>query len=214
VDEVLKHFQDWYAAYGYPVLFLFVMLENAGIPIPGETAVLIAGFLCSPAGGESFRLEWVMLLTVVAAVLGDNLGFWLGRRFARWRLQQGRRFLLLTPRALKLAERYFDRYGVWTIFFARFITGIRVVGAMAAGAAGMKWPRFLAANAAGAVAWAVVMTLLGYFFGHSFHLLHRWIGWSGVIALGAVILMGIGIYIYRRYRTRSREGESPGSAGV
>jgi membrane protein DedA with SNARE-associated domain len=214
VDEVLKHFQEWYAAYGYPVLFLGVMLENAGIPVPGETAVLVAGFLCSPAGGESFRLEWVMLVTVVAAILGDNLGFWLGRRYARSWLQQGKRFLFLTPRTLKLAEGYFDRFGVWTIFFARFITGIRVVGAMAAGTAGMKWPRFLAANAAGAAAWAVVMTLLGFFFGHTFHLLHKWIGWSGIIALVVFFLASIGVFAYRRYRRRSREGESAGSGGA
>src|SRR5438876_2455924 len=82
-----------FSAYGYPVLFIGVLLENAGIPVPGETAVLVAGFLCSPAGGSHFNILAVILLTVIAAVIGDNLGFWLGHKWARPRLQQGRRFL-------------------------------------------------------------------------------------------------------------------------
>jgi membrane-associated protein len=190
-----------YAAYGYPVLFVGVLLENAGLPVPGETAVLIAGFLASPAGGAHFHILLVIPIAVAAAVIGDNIGFWLGRRWARPRILQGRGFLFLTPRLLQLADGYFDRYGTWTIFFARFITGLRVVGALAAGAAGMPWPRFLAANAGGALAWAVVMSLLGYFFGHSMHLLHRYIGGGGLIILGCVVVL-IGLpFLLRRLRT-------------
>src|SRR6266699_351415 len=107
IQELLKE----YSHYGYPVLFTGVLLENAGIPVPGETAVLVAGFLASPAGGSHFHIVWVILLTLIAAVIGDNLGFWLGHRWARPRLQQGRGFLLLTPKTLQLAEGYFARYG-------------------------------------------------------------------------------------------------------
>src|SRR5207248_1276094 len=107
------------------------------------TAVLVAGFLASPAGGSRFNLLGVILVTIVAAVLGDNLGFWLGHRFARPRLGKGGRFLFLTPETLRMAEGYFARYGVWTVFVARFITGLRVVCALAAGTAGMSWPHFL-----------------------------------------------------------------------
>src|SRR5262245_468927 len=152
--DAFQAFVDQYAEYGYPVLFAGVLLENAGLPVPGETAVLIAGFLCSPAGGARFHILPVITLTVIAAVIGDNIGFWLGQRFARPRLQTGRGFLFLTPKTLQMAENYFVRYGSWTVFFARFITGLRVVGALAAGTSGMAWPRFLLANASGAVAWA------------------------------------------------------------
>jgi len=203
VEEFFNLFQDWYAAFGYPVLFFGVLLENAGLPVPGETAVLAAGFLASPVGGGSLDIWLVMLLTFIAAVLGDNLGFWLGRRYARGRLQQGKRFLFLTPRSLLMAEGYFERYGLWTIFFARFVTGIRVVGAMAAGTAGMKWPRFLVANAGGAVAWAVTMTLLGYFFGHSFHLLHKWLGGGSLIILAVVVVLGVALYIRHHLKKRA-----------
>jgi membrane-associated protein len=207
MEHILDLLLHWCEMYGYPVLFAGVFLENTGLPVPGETAVLVAGYLASPAaagpdGRPPFRLEWVMALTVVAAVLGDNLGYWLGRRWARPRLQQGRRFLFLTPRALQRAEGYFHRYGSWTIFFARFITGLRVVGALAAGTAGMRWRRFLVANVCGAVAWAVTMSLLGYFFGHSLPLLHRWLGRGGLILLGVVVALIAGAVLWRRLRWR------------
>src|SRR5262245_13079713 len=189
VDDWFQYFSERYTEYGYPVLFLGVLLENAGIPVPGETAVLVAGFLASPAGGGHFHIGLIIAVTIVAAVIGDNCGYWLGYRWARPRLQAGRRFLFLTPAALQLAEGYFHRYGLWTIFFARFITGLRVVGALAAGTAGMPWRRFLLANAAGALAWSVTMTLLGYFFGHSWELLHNVLGNGGLILLACVVLL-------------------------
>jgi membrane-associated protein len=201
-EWIFERIRDGLQSYGYPVLFLVVILENAGIPVPGETTVLLAGFFCSPAGGEKFHLEWVILITVVAAVMGDNIGFWLGYRFARARLQAGKRFLLLTPKTLQLAEGYFERYGLWTIFFARFITGIRVIGALSAGTAGMKWPRFLAANASGAVAWAVTMALLGYFFGHAWDLLHEWMRDGSYVVLGIVVIAAGALYL--RYKLRKR----------
>src|SRR5438270_5049818 len=104
MTDWFQFFADYFAAYGYPILFCGVLLENAGIPVPGETAVLVAGFLASPAGGSRFHVGMVILLTVIAAVLGDNLGFWLGHRYARPRLQAGRRFLFLTPKTAELAE--------------------------------------------------------------------------------------------------------------
>ena len=203
--DALQEFLADYSVYGYPVLFAGVMLENAGIPVPGETAVLVAGFLASPAGGERFDLPTVVGITFVAAVLGDNIGYWLGRRFARPYLLQGRRFLVLSPRTLKVAEDYFRRFGLWTIFFARFITGVRVFGALAAGTAGMHWPRFLAANAAGAIAWSATMSLIGYFFGRSLPLIERWLG-----NLGIGLLVGFGIMlvaVHLLHRRRRRRGQ-------
>src|SRR3954471_10024491 len=101
MGDWFEFFAEHYAAYGYPILFLGVLLENASVPVPGETAVLVAGFLSSPAGGSRFDLLGVILVTIVAAVLGDNLGYWLGHRFARPRLSKGGRFLFLTPETLR-----------------------------------------------------------------------------------------------------------------
>jgi membrane protein DedA with SNARE-associated domain len=199
--NAFQEFAVKYAVYGYPVLFFGVLLENAGLPVPGETAVLVAGFLASPAGGGHFNILLVILLATVAAIIGDNFGFWLGERWARPRLQQGRGFLFLTPKTLQLAEGYFNRYGIWTIFFARFITGLRVVAALAAGTAGMHWTKFFIANAAGALTWATAMSLLGYFFGHSWDLLHKWLGRGALIILGCLIV-AVGLPLLLRHLRR------------
>lgn len=197
MEEFAQHFGDWLDAYGYPVLFVGVLLENLGLPVPGETALLLAGLLASREESH-FTLVGVILVTIIAAVIGDNLGFYLGHRYARSRLQAGKRFLFLTPSMLKVAEGYFDRYGIWTVAAARFITGLRVVCALAAGTAGMHWKSFLIANLVGAAAWAVSMSTLGYFFGHSWHLLHQWMGRGGLIILGSIVLL-VGLpYLMRR----------------
>lgn len=201
MEDAFQFFKDNLVHFGYPVLFLLVIVENTGIPVPGETAVLASGFLASPAGNHTFNLVAVILITIIAAVLGDNFGFWLGHAWARQRLLRGQRFLFLTPKMLTIAEGYFARFGLWTIFFARFITGIRVVGAMAAGTAGMPWWRFLIANASGAVAWAVTMSLLGYFFGH---LVHSWLNWGGWVLLFLAVAFGLGYYWHR-----SRHSKKP-----
>jgi membrane-associated protein len=200
MGKAFASFAEWYAAYGYPVLFLGVLLENAGIPVPGETAVLVAGFLASPVGGARFSLGLVIALTFAAAVLGDNVGFWLGRRLARPRLQRGQRFLVLTPKAFQSTEDYFVRYGTLTVFVARFVTGLRVVAALAAGTAGMPWSRFFLANAAGALVWASTVSLLGYFFGRSWELLHHWLGWGSWIILGCAALVVLIRHLWIRRR--------------
>ena len=214
MQGVFENFLAWYAAYGYPVLFLAVLLENAGLPVPGETSVLVGAFLASPAGGERFHLVWVIVLACSAAMVGDNLGYWLGRWFARPWLQRGRGFLFLTPERFHKAEDYFTRYGARTVFVARFIAGLRVVAGPAAGAAGMHWPRFFIANAAGAAAWAVTVGLLGYFLGRSWELLHHWLNWGSWIALGVLAAIGL-FYVWRTRAKRpasfSRDPE--GSAG-
>jgi membrane protein DedA with SNARE-associated domain len=216
MQHLFDTFIEWYATYGYPVLFLGVLLENAGVPVPGETALLVAGFLASSAGGARFSLGLVIALGLAAAVLGDNLGFWLGRRLARPRLERGQGFLLLTPQALRTAEGYFARYGTWTVFVARFITGLRVVIAPAAGAAGMPWSRFFLANAAGAFAWASAVALLGYFFGRSWELLHHGLTWGSWIILGCALLTALFLYLWGRRRRQQNAkdgGRSPGDVG-
>jgi membrane protein DedA with SNARE-associated domain len=190
LHDYFSQFTQWYGGYyGYPILFLGVFLENVGLPVPGETAVLIAGFVASPAGGEHLSLAAVIALTFLAAILGDNLGFWLGQHFARPRLKRSEGYLFLTPERYKWIEGYFARHGLLSVFFARFITGVRVICAMSAGAAGMSWERFFLANAAGALTWATVISLAGYYFGKSWKLLHHWLGWGAWIVLGVIVLV-------------------------
>jgi membrane protein DedA with SNARE-associated domain len=189
MQHVFESLIDWYASYGYPVLFLGVLLENAGCPVPGESAVLVASFLASPAGGARLHLGWIIAIAFLAAVLGDNLGYWLGRRFARPPILAGRSFLLLTPARLRRLEGYFQQYGLGTVMGARFVAGLRVICALAAGVAAMPFRDFFVGNAVGALLWATAMSLLGFFFGTSWKALHHWLGWGSWIVAGSILVL-------------------------
>lgn len=185
----------YFARYGYFVVFFGVMLENAGVPVPGETILLAAGFF---AAQGHFHLWMVIVVAAIGAMLGDNAGYAVGRRVGRAALERYGRYLLLTRRRLSKLDKFFARHGDKTILFARFVTGLRVFAALFAGAARMPWLTFVAYNMAGAILWAVAIALLGFFFGQSWELLHRWLGRASLI-VGLAVLLGIGlVYVWRR----------------
>src|SRR5512132_2500242 len=135
---------DLFARYGYAVVFAGVFLENTGLPVPGET-MLLAGAALSHQGRLS--LTWVILIAIVGATSGDNLGFFIGRHGGRRIAERHGWRVGLTPDRLVEFDRFFERHGPKTVFAARFITGLRVVGAVLAGGSGMPWPAFLFFNA-------------------------------------------------------------------
>lgn len=191
---------DLFARYGYWVVFVGVMLENAGLPVPGET-VLLAGGALAHFGRLSFG--WVVVLAMCGAILGDNLGFLVGRRGGRGLAERHGWRVGLTPARLQLFDRFFERHGARTVFIARFITGLRVFGAVLAGASGLRWPKFLFYNATGAIVWALAIASAGYALAHSWDTLERWIGRSGLIGLVvAAIVVTVGVLRARRSRSR------------
>ncbi len=192
--QLIEHYM---LLYGYWAVFFGVMLENAGIPVPGETILLIAGYFA--ATGE-FHIALVMLVAATGAVIGDNIGFAIGHHYGRGILLRFGRFLFLTPKRVKHMEDYFRSHGNKTILVARFITGLRVFAALLAGASKMPWRVFFMYNVAGAVLWSVVITTLGYLFGQSLPLLVKWVGRSGTILLVAAIVIAVVIWRVRRYR--------------
>ncbi|HVS21562.1 MAG TPA: DedA family protein [Pyrinomonadaceae bacterium] len=192
--QLIEHYM---LAYGYWAIFFGVMLENAGLPVPGETILLVAGYFA--ATGE-FHLVLVMLVATTGAVIGDNIGFALGHHYGRGFLLRFGRFVLLTPKRIEHLEGYFTRYGNKTILVARFIFGLRVVGALLAGASNMRWRVFVVYNVAGAILWASVITTLGYLFGQSLPLLVKWVGRSGTILLIAAILIGLIVWRVRKHQ--------------
>lgn len=183
---------EWLSAlfsrYGYAVVFLGVMLENAGLPIPGETA-LLAGAVLSRLGRLS--LPWVVGTAVVGAILGDNLGFLVGRHGGRGLAERHGWRVGLTRDRLARFDLFFARHGPQTVFFARFVTGLRVFGAVLAGASGLRWPTFLFYNATGAVVWSVSIAAAGYSLAYSWQTLERWIGRSGLLAFAVIAAMMI-----------------------
>ena len=183
-----------FTAYGYGIVFFGVMLENAGLPIPGETILLAAGFFASK---HHFSLPVVMIVATVGAIIGDNLGYLAGRKLGRGFAEKYGKYVFLTPPRMKACEDYFAKHGDKTILVARFITGLRVFAAFFAGMSFMEWRRFVFFNAAGAVIWGIVITLVGYFFGHAWEFIHRWIGRSGLILLILIVVGFIGMKLWK-----------------
>jgi membrane-associated protein len=188
VDEFVQRTLGDGSIFAYVALFFGIMLENAGIPLPGETALLIGGYLSCEAGGFRLHLWAVIVVACLGAVCGDNLGFLLGRKLARPRLAAGKRFMFLTPARFHQAERYFAKYGAATVFFGRWVALLRIAAGPAAGAAGMPWPRFLLANAAGAAVWATGIGLIGHFAGHAWQAVQHWLGRGAWVLAGAVVV--------------------------
>jgi membrane protein DedA with SNARE-associated domain len=185
LDNSLQIVEQFMIVYGYWAVFFGVMLENAGLPVPGETILLVAGYFA--ASGE-FSLFSVMLIAATGAITGDNIGFAVGRRYGRGFLLRVGKYFFLTPARFVYFESFFARFGSKTILVARFITGLRVIGALLAGASGMPWRTFFVYNVAGAILWATTIAALGYFFGQSLPFLLKWVGRSGTILLVAVVI--------------------------
>src|SRR3954466_1556735 len=186
---------DLFARYGYAVVFVGVLLENAGLPVPGETA-LLAGAALSRSG--TLFLPWVIATAIVGAILGDNIGFMIGRRGGRALVDRFGPKIGLTRARLAQFDAFFERHGAKTVFIARFVPGLRLFGAVLAGTSGLPWGRFLVYNASGAVAWAMTFGAVGYFLAYSWDTLEEWIGRSGLALLAAAFLIAIVAALRRR----------------
>ena len=151
--------------HGLPLLFVVIMLESFGIPLPGETALILFGV---PASKGDYDVAVVIAVAAAAAIVGDNLGYWVigrwgGRAlFERWAFL--RRY---SERFLPAAERLMARHGGKTVFFGRFVTVLRYTAAWVAGIGRMEWWKFLFWNAAGGVIWATAVGLVAYYSGHA-----------------------------------------------
>ena len=186
--------EGFIASAGYPAVFALVGAESLGIPLPGETALVLASIYA----GTTHRLSPWLIFAVAAAgaVIGDNIGFWIGVT-GGYRL--ARRYgpkVRLDERKLKVARYLFDRHGAKLVFFGRFISVLRTYAAFLAGTTRMRWPRFLVANAAGGIVWAAIYTAAGFFAGGVLQRLSLTIDLVlGGIAALAIIL---GVLLLRR----------------
>ncbi len=191
------------APWGYVVVFAATFLENsvgAGVIVPGETLVIIGGVY---AGLGDLWVPGVATVAIIGAILGDNLGYWIGRRFGRGFLERHGRKLFVTPERIEAAERYYARHGGKTVFFGRFIPVVRSVGFIVAGVSHMPWKRFLVYDVAGAVIWGVGHTMIGYALGESYERLERYATPFG-IGLLVVLLLVIGGSKFLAARRRVR----------
>jgi len=196
------------ADYGLFLLFLLVAMESAGIPLPGETALVAAGVL---AARGDMDVVAVIAVAATAAIVGDNIGYWAGRLGGRRLLQRWGPLERHASRVLPWSERFFERHGGKTIFLGRFVAVLRVTAAWVAGISKMHWWLFFLWNAAGGIVWAVTVGLVAYYAGQA---AADAIAHYGLIGGGAILVaLAIGAIAFRFVRRRMLGAESEGEAG-
>jgi membrane protein DedA with SNARE-associated domain len=189
--------------YGLLILFVIVAAESSGIPVPGETALITSGVLASQG---HFDIQWVIVVAAAAAIIGDNIGYWIGRKggtklLARWAFTRRLRDKYMPP-----ARRFFDAHGGKTIFLARFVVVLRIFGAWIAGITHMPWWRFLLWNAAGGICWAVLVGLVAYFLGHAAaDAIQKWGLIGAGVAAGIAVLLFLGLHYMSKRVVREED---------
>jgi membrane protein DedA with SNARE-associated domain len=196
---VFGHLQPVLEHYGYLGVGGFVLLEDFGVPLPGE-AILIAAAIF--AGSGHMNIALVILVGVVAAIVGDNIGYAIGHFGGRPLVRRFGRYVFLTPDRLDHAENFFNRHGGKVVTIARFVEGLRQVNGILSGIVGMHWAKFLGFNALGAVLWVGTWAGLGYLAGEHFIEIYdafekyKWY----VIAAAAVIIAALATRRIRAHR--------------
>jgi membrane protein DedA with SNARE-associated domain len=183
------------ARYGYLAVFLGVMLEGAGVPLPGETVLIAAGALVHRG---VLNFGDTVFLGILGAVVGNQIGYWVGRFGGRAFVLRWGRYALITPERLGQAEAFFARHGGRSVFLSRFVVGLRVFGALVAGTSRMPWVRFALYSLLGATVWAAAAVSLGYFLWASISLVEHWAGRVSLLLAAALALALLLRLAYRR----------------
>ncbi|WP_018332535.1 DedA family protein [Actinomycetospora chiangmaiensis] len=192
--------------YGYLAVGGLLFLEDFGVPVPGETILIAAAVY---AGAGQLNVAVVLLIGVVAAVAGDNVGYAVGRYGGRRLVDRVGRYVGLTPARVGRAERFFARHGGKIIVVARFVEGLRQANGIIAGLTGMPWRRFLGFNALGAVLWVGVWTGLGYLAGAHIDEVYRTVTRYEVYLLVALAVVVLALVVRRVRRHRGSGVDAP-----
>jgi membrane protein DedA with SNARE-associated domain len=196
-QAILDFLRNAVVEYGYWAVGLTLLAENAGIPVPGETILLLASFLAYSR--QELQLPWIIVVATIAATIGDNIGFALGYYGGRRLLERYQNFFKIPHRTLERGEGLFARYGAVTIFFARFVFGMRIIAGPLAGVLRMPWRRFMVFNFLGAAVWVTVISGAGYLFGRHWERLVKDMKMFD-IAIAVVLLLSAAILWWRHRR--------------
>lgn len=181
---------------GYPLLFVLVMSESSGVPIPGETALIAAAVLASQG---KLQIALVIVIAAAAAIVGDNIGYVIGRKGGRWLLERPGAFYRQRQEVLRVGEPFFERHGPKAVFFGRFVLGLRVWASWLAGATRMHWRSFALWNALGGITWASAVGLIAYLLGSS---AGNALEAFGIYGLVAVVIAIVGGFLAHRRHVR------------
>jgi membrane protein DedA with SNARE-associated domain len=195
----MTHF---FTHHGLPLLFVVVMLESFGIPLPGETALIFFGVLASKG---DYSIEWVIVIAAAAAILGDNLGYWLiGRLGGRALFRRNRWLKRWSDSVIPRAERVMRRHGAKTVFFGRFIAILRFTAAWVAGLGRMPWWRFLFWNAIGGIVWATAVGLVAFYGGRAAADAITKYGLFAAAGIAVLVILGAVVIHFGRRRLEDR----------
>jgi undecaprenyl-diphosphatase len=178
----------------YVALFVLIAVESSGVPVPGETALIAAGVLASEGRAD---IEIVVLLAAVAAILGDNVGYAIGRTGGRRLLERPGAFERHRRKIIEHGQPFFERHGPKAVFLGRWIGGLRIAAAWLAGINRMPWRSFLFWNALGGIAWAASVGLLAYYLGPPAEKIFRTVGIAGVALVATAV---VAFLLWRRLR--------------
>ena len=192
-----RHFQEW----GYWTVVIALLLENAGVPVPGETILLFASFLAYSE--QELRLPYIILVGTLACTMGDNIGYAVGHRGGRPLLERYKHVFHIPERTIRRGEGLFVRYGSVTIFFARFVFGMRIIAGPLAGVLRMPWKQFAMFNFLGAATWVTVISVVGFLFGSEWHQLMRILRRFNLGVL--VLFVVVALVLWVRHRIASAE---------
>lgn len=184
---------------GYLVLFALVGAESTGVPVPGETALIAAGVL---AHGGQLSVELVITVAAAAAIIGDNLGYLIGRTGGRRLLERPGFLEAHRRKVLQHGQVFFDRHGPKAVFLGRWVAGLRIAAAWLAGINRMPWRVFFFWNALGGVAWALSVGLLAYFFGSTVEQIFKVAGIAGIVL---VVAIGAAFLVWRRRKSHGSQ---------
>lgn len=199
MEVIIEFIQPYFERWGYLLVFVLVMLENSafvGAFIPGDVVLLFGGFYVERT---DLNLGPIIVLAFVGALIGDTIGYCIGRFGGRRIVERWGDTRVLSRERLERVDRYFQEYGMWAVALGRFAPVVRTVNTFAAGTAKMPFAQYLAAVAIAASVWSVVVPVLGFFFSGSLEVVRSALGWAGVVLL----LLFVGA-LYITYRRMSR----------
>lgn len=201
-QELQSLIAPYVARWGYLFIGVTVVLGNVGLPVPEETILLVGGYLAA----KGMLSLWGLIPTaIVSATGGDSLGYWLGSRGGRRLLLQYGAAFLVTRQRLERAEKFFERYGPWTVFLARFVGGLRFMAGPLAGALRMPFSRFFRYNLAGAVAYCSTIILVAYFSAPVFDRVVHLVAMANWVLALLVLLMALGFVSWLLWGSRVQQ---------
>jgi membrane protein DedA with SNARE-associated domain len=192
------------AVLAYLVVAVVIGVESMGVPLPGETTLVAAALLASQ---HHLKIEFVILAAAAGAIVGDSTGYFVGRKAGRRLFERlGRRFHHFSEDRIVRAEKYFHKYGVWTVFFGRFVALLRIFAGPMAGMLRMHYPRFLAANAAGGIAWSATIGIVAYKIGDNAGQIFSRVSLWALVGIAAV---AVALYVVHKVRKRRKHTDAP-----